>query len=46
MENLNHVEIEQAKRAGQRALESLYDVQESLGSARNWGIFDLLGGGF
>ena len=45
MENLNHVEIEQAKRAGQRALESLYDVQESLGSARNWGIFDLLGGG-
>lgn len=45
MENLNYVEIEQAKRAGQRALESLYDVQESLGSARNWGIFDLLGGG-
>ena len=38
MENLNHVEIEQAKRAGQRALESLYDVQESLGSARNWGF--------
>lgn len=26
MENLNYVELEQAKRAGQRALESLRDV--------------------
>lgn len=45
MENLNNREIEQAQRAGQRALESLYEVQDSLGTARNWGIFDLLGGG-
>lgn len=45
MENLNNREIEQAQKAGQRALESLYEVQDSLGTARNWGIFDLLGGG-
>ena len=32
--------------AGKRALDSLYKAQEQLESARNWGIVDILGGGF
>ncbi|MCH1983081.1 hypothetical protein MCG98_10940 [Ruminococcus sp. OA3] len=39
-------EIREAIEAGQRALESLEIAQESLQSAGNWGIFDMLGGGF
>lgn len=45
MEKVNYIEIEQARRAGYQALESLREVQENLRSARNWGIFDMLGGG-
>lgn len=32
--------------AGERALDSLYEAQNQLRKARNWGIYDLLGGGF
>lgn len=39
-------EINEAIFAGEKALESLYAAQDKLNSARNWGIFDLLGGGF
>lgn len=31
---------------GRQALESLYAAKEYLDSARTWGIFDMLGGGF
>lgn len=40
------MEIQEAVTAGERALVSLRAAQEKLNSARNWGIFDLLGGGF
>ncbi len=39
-------EIKEAIFAGERALRALKVAQEDLGSARNWGIADLLGGGF
>ena len=32
--------------AGEEALEYLMDAKQSLDSAKNWGIFDILGGGF
>lgn len=39
-------DIREAQYAGQRALVSLHMAEEKLGSARNWGIWDMLGGGF
>ena len=39
-------EIREEQYAGQRALASLHMAEEKLGSARNWGIWDMLGGGF
>ncbi len=39
-------EIEEAILAGNRALQALEAVEMSLNSARNWGVWDLLGGGF
>lgn len=39
-------ELQEAVNAGRQALCSLYSAREKLGSARNWGIFDMLGGGF
>lgn len=39
-------EIMEAVNAGEGALSSLYAAQEQLKSARNWGIFDMFGGGF
>jgi len=39
-------EIQEAIISGERALNSLRNAQEKLNSARNWGIFDMLGGGF
>lgn len=39
-------ETQEAIEAGERALNSLRCAQEELDSARNWGIFDMLGGGF
>ena len=41
-----YLEIREAYTAGERALESLYAAQDYLRSAGNWGIFDMLGGGF
>lgn len=38
-------EIHQAIRAGERALDSLDEAKKQLNSARNWGIYDLTGGG-
>lgn len=38
-------ELQEAINAGNRALRSLYAAKEKLSSARNWGIFDMLGGG-
>ena len=38
--------MQEAVQAGERALQSLYAARDKLGSARNWGIFDMLGGGF
>jgi len=38
-------EINEAVQGGERALKSLRAAEEKLSSARNWGIFDMLGGG-
>lgn len=39
-------EISEAVAAGERALESLRTAKSKLDSARAWGIYDMLGGGF
>ena len=43
-------DIEKEKReaieAGRRALNSLSAAKENLNSAKNWGLVDMLGGGF
>ena len=39
-------ERQEAIIAGERALDSLYEAQNQLRKARNWGIYDILGGGF
>lgn len=39
-------EINEALIAGKRALNSLEQAEESLDSASNWGIWDMLGGSF
>lgn len=39
-------EIEEAAVAGEKALYSLENAREKLQGAKNWGIFDMLGGGF
>ena len=38
-------EMNEAIRAGERALYSLKNAEEKLNSAGNWGIFDMFGGG-
>ena len=38
-------EINEAVRAGEKTLVSLRAAQSKLASARNWGIWDMLGGG-
>lgn len=42
---LQEKEINEAIDSGERALISLKEAQSKLNSARNWGIFDMLGGG-
>ena len=42
----NGKERQEAIFAGERALDSLTEAREQLRKARNWGIYDLLGGGF
>ena len=39
-------ETQEAIDAGERAISSLRAAQKELSSARNWGIYDMLGGGF
>lgn len=47
MENgMVKMEIMEAVSAGERALGSLERAAEQLRSARKWGIFDMMGGGF
>ena len=38
-------EIDEASRAGEQALDSLREAKNQLNSARNWGIYDMIGGG-
>lgn len=38
-------EKREAIEAGQRALSSLYQAKENLNSAKNWGLWDMFGGG-
>lgn len=45
MQSNEKKEYLEAVEAGNRALNSLKNAQKELGSARNWGIADLLGGG-
>lgn len=40
------MERQEAVRAGERALDSLKRAKDELNSAKNWGIVDLIGGGF
>ena len=42
----NEKERQEAIYAGERALDSLTAAQNELRKARNWGFYDLLGGGF
>lgn len=42
----NNIEIEEALAAGRAALDSLNRVNQSLSSAKGFGIWDMLGGGF
>lgn len=39
-------ELQEAIQAGEQALKSLRAAAEKLDSAKKWGIFDMLGGGF
>lgn len=39
-------ELSEAITAGERALRSLKAAQEKLKSARNWGLYDMFGGGW
>ncbi len=40
------IERQEAIDAGEKALNSLYEAQNQLRKARNWGIYDIIGGGF
>ncbi len=46
MNDLERREIEEAVNAADEALYHLERAQNYLGSARNWGLLDLFGGGF
>ena len=46
MEELMKQELRQAETAGNRALNSLYAVRDTLDSAKKWGWLDVFGGGF
>lgn len=43
---LREKEVREAIQAGQEALNYLREARECLNSAGNWGILDMLGGGF
>lgn len=42
---MDQKELREAVRAGEAALRSMKQAREKLGSAKNWGIFDIMGGG-
>ena len=44
-ERLMKQELQQEEAAGEKALESLYILRDTLNSAKNWGLLDLFGGG-
>lgn len=44
-EEISPKELKEAIVAGEKALDSLNEAKDSLSSATNWGIFDILGGG-
>lgn len=44
--NMMNKEVREAINAGERALCSLHEAQNNLQSAKNWGLFDMFGGGF
>ena len=44
-EETRRQEIQEAVRAGERALGSLRSAQSKLSSARSWGVWDIIGGG-
>lgn len=45
MAQMDQREIREAIQAGEAALRSLERAKEKMGSAKNWGIFDMMGGG-
>ena len=45
MTQIDQREIREAIQAGEAALRSLERANEKMGSAKNWGIFDMMGGG-
>ena len=45
-DEMRRKEIEEAAAAGEKALYSLENAREKLQGAKNWGIFDMRGGGF
>ena len=45
MTQIDQREIREAVQAGEAALRSLERAKEKMGSAKNWGIFDMMGGG-
>lgn len=45
MNELMRKEMNEAIQAGERALRSLKEAQNQLNGARNWGLFDMFGGG-
>lgn len=46
MDQQRDIEIRETIEAGRNALRSLQAAEQNLGSAGNWGIADMLGGGF
>ena len=42
---MDQKEIRDAVLAGEAALDSLRSAREKLESVKNWGVFDMLGGG-
>ncbi len=45
MTQIDQREIREVIQAGEAALRSLERAKEKMGSAKNWGIFDMMGGG-
>lgn len=43
--NLQQKEIKEAIDAGKRANNALLDMKDNLGSAKSWGVWDMMGGG-